>query len=377
MHHQHFHAHHLRLIKNEVQEVYLNLIIQSFALSLISIFVPIYLIKLGYSLNQALLFVMVELGMLSLFSPFAALLAKRFGFKHIIVYRLPLMVFYFMGLYALSYVRIPIYAMACSGGIAGSMYWVSLHALFAKYSDKLSRGVQTGRLISLPQISALIGPTIGGVIAVTLGFKFLIAVSMALLFASTIPLFYTADMKPHVSKYSFKDMFSRKHFKFIVQFAAQGIIAISGAVVWPIFVYFVLEDVASVGFMATVSALGVIIFTLAIGKISDRVSRILLLKVGGILVALTFFLRIFATNTAKVFSISFLAGLFTVLIDLPVLASFYDRANEEDTTEIVVLRELGLGIGRIAAVLVLLYALNKFAIGFSLGGFASLVFSLF
>ncbi len=111
-HHHHVHAHGLHLIKSELQEVYLNLIIQSFALSLIAIFVPIYLIKLGYSLNQALVFVMVELGMLSFFTPFAVSLAKRFGFKHVILYRAPLIVLYFIALYALNSVKIPIYAIA-------------------------------------------------------------------------------------------------------------------------------------------------------------------------------------------------------------------------------------------------------------------------
>lgn len=375
--HHHIHNHHLHLIKDEISEVYLNLIMQSFGISLIAIFIPIYLIQLGYSLNQALLFVMVELGTLSLFSPFAAMMAKRIGFKHMILYRLPLMIFYFSALYALNFAAFPIYIIAFGGGISGSMYWVSMHSLFAKYSNRMHRGAQAGKLISIPNISAMIGPTIGGLIAVAFGFKVLLVISMVILCVATLPLFYTSDMKPHVVKFSFRDMIDKKHLRFLMQFAAQGTIAIAGVIVWPIFVYFILEDVASVGFMATTTAIGVVIFTVFIGRLSDRISRFVIMKIGGILLALTFFLRIFATNISKVFAISFLAGLFTVLIDLPVLAVFYDTANKENLTEIVVLRELGLGIGRIGSILILLYVLNKFAVGFSLGGFASLVFSLF
>ena len=97
-HSRHFHLHHIKLIKSEIQEVYLNLIMQSFALSLIAIFVPIYLLKLGYSINHAFGFAMVELGTLSIFSPVAAKMAKRIGFKHMILYRLPLLLLYFAGL---------------------------------------------------------------------------------------------------------------------------------------------------------------------------------------------------------------------------------------------------------------------------------------
>ena len=374
--HHHLHQHHLHLIKSEIQEVYLNLIMQSFGISLISVFVPIYLIKLGFSLNQALLFVMVELGTLSLFSPFAAMMAKRWGFKHIVVYRLPLMMFYFITLYVLNFAAFPIYLIAFVGGVSGAMYWVSMHSLFAKYSNRMHRGAQAGKLISIPNMSAMIGPTIGGLIAVGFGFKVLLIVSMIILCVATIPLFYTSDMKPHILKFSMRDMFSRKHLKFLIEFTAQGTIAIASVVVWPLFVYFLLEDVASVGFVATTTALGVVIFTFFVGKWSDETSRLRLLKIGGILLALTFFARIFATNMAYVFAVAFLAGLFTVLIDLPLLAYFYDRANKENLAEIVVLREIGLGIGRIGTILLLLYAVNKFAIGFSLGGIASLVFSL-
>jgi len=374
--HHHIHAHHLHLIKDEIQEVYLNLIIQSFGISLISIFVPIYLLQLGFTINQALIFVMVEWGVLSFSAPFAAMMAKRIGFKHMMVYRLPLMLYYFIMLYSLNFVSYPIYLIALGGGISGSMYWVSMHSLFAKYSDKIHRGKQTGKLMTIPNISAMIGPSIGGLIAVTFGFKVLIVTSMIFLCVATIPLFFTKDMKPHVLKFSFSDMFARKHFKFITRFVAQGIMAISGTIIWPIFVYLILNDVASVGFMATISAVGIIVFTLIIGNMSDRVNKIRIIKFGGVLMALTFFLRIFALNTITIFAISFIAGLFSVLINLPILAMFYDAANKENLSEIVVLREFGLGIGKVGTLLILLYVINKFAIGFSLGGVASLIFSI-
>jgi MFS family permease len=353
------------------------MVIQSFALSLITIFVPIYLIKLGYSLNQALIFVMVELGTLSFFSPLSAVLAQRFGFKHIILYRMPLFFAYFGGLYALPYLGIPIYLIALCGGIGGSIYWLSLHSLFAKHSDKLHRGTQTGKLMSMPQIASLFGPSIGGVIAVSLGFKALFAIAMMLLAASAVPLFFTGDMKPHVKKFSFWEIFAKKRRKFILAFAAQGTIKIARTVIWPIFVYFTLKDVASVGFVATTVAVGAILFTLYIGRISDAARNNFLIKTGGVLLASTFFYRIYATSAPRVFVVSFLSGLFSVLIDLPMLKGFYDTANNEDLTEIVILREIGLGIGKVASILILLVVLNKFTVGFSMGAIASLVFSLF
>ena len=172
-------------------------------------------------------------------------------------------------------------------------------------------------------------------------------------------------------------MFAKKHLRFFTAFTAQGMIAIAGTIILPIFVYFTLGDVASVGFMATITALGVILFTLYVGKLSDSVEKMMFLRAGGILVAMTFFLRIYANSIARVFSISFISGLFIVLIELPVLKYFYDVANKEDLAEVVILRQMGLGLGRVGAVLILLFVLNKFTVGLSLGGVAALVFSLF
>lgn len=377
MHHFHLDLHRIHIIKNELQEVYLNLVIQSFALSLITIFVPIYLLQIGYTLNQVLIFVMVELGTLSFFSPVSAMLAKKYGFKHIILYRMPLLIAYFAGLYALSTVNVPIYLIAFSGGVAGSIYWVSLHSLFAVHSDKLHRASQASKLTSLPGVAALFGPSIGGIIAVAFGFKILLIAAMVLLLASTVPLFFTQDMKPHVVHFSVKDVFARKHLKFMLAFTAQGIRAIARVIIWPLFVYFALKEVTAVGYMATIGAVGTIIFTLYIGKVSDKVSKRSVLKVGAILAALTFLLMIFAGNKMAIFSVAFLAGLFTVMIDIPFIAMFYDKANEENITEFIVMREIGLGIGSTAIILVLIVALNKFTIGFSMAGLASLFFSLF
>jgi MFS family permease len=366
------------LIKSELEEVYINLIMQSFALSLISIFVPIYLIKLGYSVNQALIFIAVEYGILSLFTPAAAILAKRFGLKHIILYRTPLVLLYISGLYALTSISLPIYWIAALGGVGSSMYWFSLHSLFAKHSNKIHRGLQAGKLVSFSKIAAVLGPGVGGVIALYFGFQVLFITGIILLCVSVVPLFFTGDMKPHVPHFTFRQMVSKKNLKLIAIFTVQGFERIIGVVVWPVFVYFMLADVSSVGFVGTLTALGTVVVTLYLGRLSDTMSKMFLLKIGGILVGATFLMRMAATDMTRIFVISFLAGLFGIIIDLPLLTMFYDKASKQkNCVEVVVMRELGLGIGRVAAMVVCALVIHKFIIGFSLAGIASLLFSFF
>lgn len=377
MHHLHLDLHKIHLIKSELEEVYLNLIIQSFAISLISIFIPIYLIKLGYSLDQALIFIAVEYAVLSGFTPFSALLARNYGLKHMILYRTPLVLAFFIGLYSLNSINVPIYTIAVVGGIAHSMYWLSLHSLFAKYSNKIHRGLQAGKLVSFSRIASVLAPGMGGIIAFYFGFQTLFVIAILFLCASVVPLFFTGDMKPHVPRFSFRKMASRSNLKMLAAFTLQGTVKIVGVVIWPVFIYFILKDVASVGFVGTITAVGSVVVTLYIGKLSDSMSRFFLLKIGGLLVAATFVMRMAATNFTRIFIISFIAGLAEIVIDIPLITMFYDKANERNPIEVVVLRELGLGIGKVGALLVCIWVMHKFVIGFSLAGVSSLLFTLF
>ncbi|MCK5289575.1 MAG: hypothetical protein KAJ56_01410, partial [Candidatus Aenigmarchaeota archaeon] len=77
--HLHHHMHKIHLLKNELSEVYMNLALESFALSLISIFVPIYLLSVGYSFDYMIIFFMIYYGCIGLFAPVSAALANRFG----------------------------------------------------------------------------------------------------------------------------------------------------------------------------------------------------------------------------------------------------------------------------------------------------------
>ena len=55
----HIHMHNIFRLKSELGEIYLNQVIQTFALALIGVFIPIYLLKLGFSLPVVLGFLAV------------------------------------------------------------------------------------------------------------------------------------------------------------------------------------------------------------------------------------------------------------------------------------------------------------------------------
>ena len=87
MHAEHSTIQKLFQIKSEIQEVYWNLVIQTFAKSLIGIFLPLYFLTIGFSLTEAVAFAFIYFASLTIFSPLSGRLTARVGYKHQILYQ--------------------------------------------------------------------------------------------------------------------------------------------------------------------------------------------------------------------------------------------------------------------------------------------------
>ena len=88
----HLFHHHLNFLKNrELNELYISVAVKSFAVSMISIFIPIFLIKdLNYSLTSVLIFFAILSATHAIFVIPAAKIASKYGFKHSILYSVPI-----------------------------------------------------------------------------------------------------------------------------------------------------------------------------------------------------------------------------------------------------------------------------------------------
>src|SRR3989344_4380415 len=88
--------------KKELTQVYFSAALRSFSISLLAIFVPLYLFQnRGFSLNQTLLFFVFYSVIFALCTPIAAAFASRFGLKHSILLAGPLYLLFIASLHFL------------------------------------------------------------------------------------------------------------------------------------------------------------------------------------------------------------------------------------------------------------------------------------
>ncbi|MFC2143131.1 MFS transporter [Candidatus Aenigmatarchaeota archaeon] len=372
--HRHLHIHKIRTLKNELAELYLNVTMQLFALSLVSVFVPIYLMKLGYDFDVAIMFYIISFACIGLFSITSAKLANRFGFKHIILLRTPLLIAYLIGLNFIPQVNslFFIYFLAVLSGVSDSIYWISFNSLFVRNSHKGKRTKEVTEVKSLISFVNILAPAIGGVLAVAFSFNLLFIISIAVIFLSLIPLFMTKDIKPHV-KFSFKKLFSKSHVKFFIGFIAQGMENVGFYVFWPVFIFVMLNDIEIVGFATTIGWIGVVLSSYVLMK--EHVKIRTMLRYGAFFTAIVWILRIFAFDTFSMLLISILGGLTGIMIAIGYETKAWNRAVIENTEEFVVFRELSLAAGRVLLLLISLYVIDKFITVFAFSSVASLIFA--
>src|SRR3989344_3238345 len=119
------------LPRQELTQVYLAMAIRSFALSLTSLFVPLYLYKeLGYTLEQTLLFFVFYSLIFAISTPLAAKFCARYGVKHCVLLSVPFYVGYIILLQLLPVVATPVVLISTLLGISLGLYWMGMNLGF-------------------------------------------------------------------------------------------------------------------------------------------------------------------------------------------------------------------------------------------------------
>lgn len=375
----HLALHRLFRVKSELQEVYMNQVMNSFAVSLIGIFVPIYLLTLGFALVTVIGFLAIYYAGLGLLTPFFGRFASKAGLKHVILYSAPMTVLYYILLVAIEHFTLGwevLMAVGLLGGISFGMYWVSLNAEFVKNSHKIHRGMETARLIAYPKLAAIVAPVIGAFLITSWGYDVLFVMVMVILGLSIAPLFATNDYRGYF-RFRLRDTRLLMKWRYMMAFFARGVSFIVELVIWPIFIFVSFSDLMAVGIAAMLSGIGITFFTLFVGRISDRVSKKVLVRMGGLGYFFVWMSRLFVTTELEVFILSLLGGMLMTMIAVALFSSFSDMAKRGSIVGSVVSREMWLSIGRIVGMVLLIMAAGSFQFAFVLAGLVSLLFLLF
>jgi hypothetical protein len=136
-----FFPHHLT---RQINELYFSVAIMDFAVAAVTLFEPIYLYTLGYSLKVILLFYIEVYVIYFIVLPFGAKFANRFGYEGSIAISTIFLIGYYLSLFAIKFNPLFLVIAPLFFSIQKSFYWTGYHADFARFSRKDERGRQVG-----------------------------------------------------------------------------------------------------------------------------------------------------------------------------------------------------------------------------------------
>ena len=355
----HKHRSILHFLKNrELDELYACVGIKYFAVSMIGIFIPLYLLSVDYSLIQVFLFYAIISIIHGTFGIIAGKITSKYGIKHTILFSVPILILFYTLLYLIPNFPILFYIAPIFYGIHSSMFWIAFHSEFSKVSKKKDTGKAISIRKLLINVFSVLGPLIGGLIITFLGFKILFGVVSLLLLCSTIPLFKTKDIYFSYD-ISLKKAFQKRTLKNYIGHIGYGIES-CGGLLWPLFVFFlVITNFAGLGFLTTVSLVFSFIFIFLIGYFSD-IHKHHVMRYGATLNAITWIFKIFATTTIFVFVIDSFYGLTKSSMNIPFDTISYEESKKKGILNFMIFREAIIHFSRVGFFLLMMIIVGVF-----------------
>ncbi len=364
--------HYIRFfLRRELNALYTSVVLRDLAFSMAGIFVPLYLfIELKYSLNFIILFYLIYSISYMLFIFPSSKLVNVFSFKYVTLISSPLYISYFILLDLIPSYPWLFYLVPFLLGVADSFFWLGFHFEFSGASDYKERGQEVGNWFNLSLFSGLVGPLIGGSLLLASGFDLLFFIVAALIFGSTVPMFF-CRYKNKRMKVELKEIFSKKFLKDGIAYFGNGGTGIVGGVFWPIFTFSFLQSYLKLGSLATIVSLFTLLFTMLVGKLSDRYSRRLIMGIGSIFNCVSWLLRLFISNMLHLVGLYFFGSFSSMTAELPFSALMYDKSKNRG--EYFIMRGFYYSLGRIGILLLVLW-IGSLKSSFFLAGLFSLLY---
>lgn len=316
---------------DELSELYASTMLRSLGLSLVGIFVPIYLYKLGYELPVVFLFMAGVFGARMVFDILSGYLVAWQGPKHVILASNILQAFTLILLLTLPQYDWPLWVISALWGLSISMFFIAYHVDFSKIMHLGNGGKELGFMTIMERVGAALGPVVGGVIATVFGPEYTIMVATGLFMGAVIPLFLSAEPTALHQKISYRGLPYRRLKRDFLSFASLGAENTVSISVWPLFAAVTILTVntyANIGLVTSLGVIAAIVTAQFIGRVVDREKGGTLLR--GSVVANFFLhlLRPLAQGFGGVLLVNIANEVVTTGYKLPYTKGMYARADD-------------------------------------------------
>lgn len=355
--------------------------LRHFGGALIEVFVPLLLLQHGLSLVGVsgfyLLYAVVKLAI----NYQAMRITNHFGAKpSLIVARLAYVAYLLclVGIVGDGPIGL-VWVMAGMLALTNAFQWNAQHVHISRVINMERKGKDIARIDSFDMLAASVAPAISAVLALLLGASWPLYVAIISILCS---MFWLRSIDQEAGGHQKEEHISYNlshapRRDFIANFAFN-IHATIGALVWPMYLAFVLPNIRSIGAVTTIGSLGAAAFLLFVGNRNDTIGTARVLKEGSIATFVAHLLRLLPVSVVAV-SIINVVWLIALRYQLnPWTSTYYAHTRERGIGYILSmeiacdLAYLSLFIGVFALLSLLGYRVG-FAIIFVVAAVVSLI----
>lgn len=369
----HYHLSKMR----EMSRVYWCNTFSTLGMSLVTIFVPIFLLKIGYSFVAVLAFLLIQQIFAALFQYPASRLFDYFHPHHLLASGTLLYAIFFILLSTQSKHHWPLWLLALAWGVYRSIYWAAFHYHFSLARAHKTGGRQVAKIEAWAIMAATLAPAIGGIAASLAGINFSYLVAILLLVVAAVPLINTAGEPPRTHpavSWAMIKAIKRDCFANV----CNGMVQTAELALWPLLVFTFISSYAGIGLLSSVIAVSTIVVTLYVGKRQEKTGESYFIKQGLGAYSLTSIGRAVAQNSFQAFGLNLLGGIGRSLYVTPFMNRYYHNSDGPQRLGYITIMETSIAIGTAAfvGILLLLTLLFDMKAVLSIGLLAVAFFSL-
>jgi hypothetical protein len=315
---------------DELSELYTAQLLRSLGISLIGLFTPIYLYKIGYSLQSIALFHVAWFAFRPIFDLFGAQVIARIGPKHTMLLSSFIHIIYLGLVISIEDLHWPLALVAALGSLAYGLHMLAVAVDFSKIKHTHHGGKELGYLDSMQKVGGILGPLVGGLIASYADPRYTVALAMLVLMLSAIPLFLSGEAVVVHQQIKFKGLPYRKHLRDYLSVIPVTIENTVSVIIWPIYaaIFLLGSNVfAKLGAIAAISTAFSLLAIQKVGAVIDKKKGRRLMHMSLFANAALHMVRPFIKSGYGVLGINLLNEPVTAGYRMPYVKGLYDASD--------------------------------------------------
>ena len=334
-------------------------------MSLLGIFLPIYVYEITQSLLWVILFFLVwSVAILVFLEILGKTLFSKISLKNILILSLGLLMVKYYFLLEGRYNEIFLLYAGILGGIVTVMYWVPYDTLFTrKFKDGTKHfGRENSKNDILLKLSGALAPLLGGAIITLYGFSWLFTISVVLFGVCAVPLLSIIETKPHkhdVASIIKNYVFNPKLKSITVGYIGEGMESAIQTTFWAVLMFLSLQNFIALGFVTTLGLVLSLFTSNLAGKMTDEKGPRLTQRLGSVGIAFLYIPRIIANHPVVFYAIDLIDKMTMPFYGIPLISATYELAEKFNELDYIIYRELILHVTRVLTLVLIIFILPK------------------